>query len=83
MYLFGIFQAGLIYKQYGKDEKDWKNPRGTNKEFYGIEVIKTEHIILPLIIIAVFHVITLVIFICQVMMFWCKYEEEAEISPQS
>ena len=67
LYLVEFFQAGLVYKQFEK------NSQGTHEPEFGLEVIKTEHIILPLIIIAVFHVITLVIFLCQVMIVLCKY----------
>ena len=56
-------QAGLIFA-----------PKEHEIETDGpIEVIVLDHIVFPLIIISVFHMITFVIFICQLGHTWCKY----------
>ena len=50
--------------------------RVRTKDDFGPVLILKEHIILPLIIIGVFHVIALMTFIVQVGWYkWCKYGE--------
>ena len=64
-------QAGLIFKPFEQTE--------ANNEF-ALEQIKTEHIILPLAILGVFHVAAFVSFIFQVVLSWCKYWDWGQLS---
>ena len=41
----------------------------------GFDFIEFDHIILPLIIIGVFHVVAFVSFMYQIGSYWCKYGE--------